>query len=191
VSTRIERDIAFDSAVHFAENFYISQYYITLSMIVQTNVISEQNKALERILHFTHTVLNNALFIDQSDLDAIDKYKNAGMRVCVMPDEPYDQIVSMTLLQKFNAITEGRLHITDCTLGSSLGDGVRFCTVQEASDNAIEHGPGLWWNCSNLCTEHTADKARTENIVHLFTDDAWESLDLTFVKKTGKSAHKK
>ena len=192
MSTRIERDIAFDSAVHFAGGYYISQYYITLSMLVQTDNIVEQNKALERILHFSNTTLHNTLFINQSDTDAICKYKNAGMRVAVMPDDPYDQIVSMTLLQKFNAITEGRLHVTDCTLGSSLGDGVRFCTVQEASENAMDSAPDLWWNSNNLCTENLADKmCAPEKIVHLFSDDAWETLGLTFEKKKGKKANKK
>ena len=53
--------------------------------------------------------------INSENTSEIKKYKNAGIRVCVLPDEPFDQIISMALLQKFNAICEGRIKITEKT----------------------------------------------------------------------------
>ena len=184
MSTRIERDIAFDTAIHFDGQFFINQFYITLSLLVETESVIEQNVALQRIIHFAHSTLQDSVLINQIDIDAIKKYKDAGIRVCILPDEPFDQIISMTLLQKFNAIAEGRLRLTDLTLGSSLSEGVRFCTVQETSEDTIDSTPGLWWNCATTCIEH--DPVKQEKIVKLFSDDEWEKLHLTFETKKGK-----
>ncbi len=162
---------------------------MTLSMLVETEDIKEQNIALERILHFVMVVLNNCLFINQNDEEAIKKYKEAGIRVCVLPEDPFDQIISMTLLQKFNSITEGRLRVTDCTLGSNLSDGVRFCTVSEVVENHVESDTHKWWNTNTLEIEHREPMADDNNIVKLFTNDDWEKLQLNFEKK-GKKQNK-
>jgi hypothetical protein len=187
MSTRIERDLGFSTALHFADTFILNDYFMTLSMLVETEDIAEQNIALERILHFSATALNNCIFINQNEVGAIQKYKDAGIRVCLLPEEPYDQIISMSLLQKFNCITEGRLSITDCTLGSNLSDGVRFCTVAEVVENHVDRDNSRWWNCNSLCIEHSEPITDDNNIVKLFNSDDWERLDLQFPKKGKKS----
>jgi len=189
MSTRIERDLGFSTAIHFSDMFLLNDYLMTLSMLVETEDIKEQNIALERILHFVMVVLNNCLFINQNDEEAIKKYKEAGIRVCVLPEDPFDQIISMTLLQKFNSITEGRLRVTDCTLGSNLSDGVRFCTVSEVVENHVESDTHKWWNTNTLEIEHREPMADDNNIVKLFTNDDWEKLQLNFEKK-GKKQNK-
>ena len=85
-------------------------------MLVETEDIAEQNIALERLLHFVINVLNNSIFINENKTKEIKKYKEAGIRVCELPDDPFDQIISMALLQKFNSIAEGRIKVTDCSL---------------------------------------------------------------------------
>ena len=140
MNTRIERDFVFDSAIHFANGFYINSYALTLSMLIETESIREQNIALDRLTHFMSVVLNSSIFVEQNDTKVIKKYKDAGIRVCTLPEEPYDQIVALVLLVKLNAIAEGRLKITDLTLSSNLSDGVRFCTVAEVAENFVETG---------------------------------------------------
>ena len=75
MSTRIERDLGFSTAIHFSDMFLLNDYLMTLSMLVETEDIKEQNIALERILHFVMVVLYNCLFINQNDEEAIKKYK--------------------------------------------------------------------------------------------------------------------
>jgi hypothetical protein len=192
MSQRIEKDFVFDTAIHFGKTFYLNQYSMTLSMLIETANIVEQNIALERIQYFIATHIHGCLFIDETDEDAIAKYKDAGISVCVLPDEPHDQIISMVLLQKFNAITEGRIVVTDLILGSTFSDGVRFHTVSEVAEDIIDHSPGLWWNCSTLCIAHTiASSGGDEKIVKLFSEDAWEKLDMGFYKKKGKTTSTK
>jgi len=188
MSTRIERDLGFATAIHFSDTFILNEYLMTLSMLVETEDITEQNIALERLLHFVGYVLNNCIFINQTDTKASKKYKEAGIRVCELPDDPFDQIISMALLQKFNSICAGRIKVTDCTLSSNLSEGVRFCTVSEFVENNIDQDHHKWWNCSTLCIEHSKPIDDDNNIVKLFSNDEWEKLSLNFAKKGKKSS---
>ena len=56
MSTRIERDLGFSTAIHFADQFLLNEYIMTLSILVETDDYKEQNVALERILHFVMSV---------------------------------------------------------------------------------------------------------------------------------------
>ena len=187
MNTRIERDFVFDCAIHFAKSFYINSYALTLSMLIETESIREQNIALDRLLHFMSAVLNSSIFVEQSDTKVIKKYKDAGIKVCTLPEEPYDQIVALVLLVKLNAIAEGRLKITDLTLSSNLSDGVRFCTVAEVAENFVETGrTDLWWNVPTLCVEH-CQKKDDDNIVKLFGQTGWAEHGLEWKEKTTQS----
>lgn len=187
MNTRIERDFVFDSAIHFANGFYINSYALTLSMLIETESIREQNIALDRLTHFMSVVLNSSIFVEQNDTKVIKKYKDAGIRVCTLPEEPYDQIVALVLLVKLNAIAEGRLKITDLTLSSNLSDGVRFCTVAEEAENFVETGrTDLWWNVPTLCVEH-CQKKEDDNIVKLFGQTGWAEHGLEWKEKTTQS----
>jgi|TARA_B110000444_G_scaffold259645_1_gene304057 hypothetical protein len=189
MSTRIERDLGFSSAIHFADQFLLNEYFMTLSILVETDDYKEQNIALERILHFVMFILNNSVLINQNDIKSIKKYKEAGIRVCLLPEDPVDQIISMTLLQKFNSVTEGRLKVTDCTLGSNLSDGVRFCTVAEVAENYMDNDHHKWWNCNTLRIEHSEPVTDDNNIVKLFDNDDWEKLELHFKKGKKQQNH--
>ena len=47
---------------------------MTLSMLIETTNIVEQNIALERIQYFIATHIHGCLFIDETNKDAIAKY---------------------------------------------------------------------------------------------------------------------
>lgn len=184
MTTRIERDFQFESGFHLNDTFYINSYILTVSILVETESIKEQNVALDRMLHFLGAVLHSAVFVHQEDTNAIAKYKHAGMRVCTLPAEPYDQIIAMVLLVKFNAITEGRLVITDLTLGSTMSEGIRFCIVAEVAENMIDNSSELWWNAPALCVEHCSKEG--DNVVKLFGQTGWTEVGLVW-KKNRKS----
>ena len=183
MTTRVERDFDFEAGIHFNDTFYVNSYIITLSMLVETESIKEQNIALDRIIHFLSVVLHSSLFVHQKDTAAIEKYKNAGMRVCTLPEEPYDQIVSMVILVKLNAITEGRMVITDLTLSSNLSEGVRFCTVAEIAEKMIDNSPELWCNASTLCVEHSSKEEGDDKVVKLFGQTGGAEVALEWKQK--------
>lgn len=185
MTTRIEKDFYFQTGVHFENKFYVNSYDLTLSVLVETDSIREQNVAMDRTTHFLTSVLQNSLLINSKELEHIEKYKNAGLKICELPEDPYDQILSMVLLQKLNSIMEGRLSITDLVLGSTLSEGVRFTMVSEVSENVL--GGNHWWNKSTICLndEEASDTAKT-NIVKLFDDAHWVDLGLSWKEKGKK-----
>ena len=144
MSTRIEKDFTFQTAVHFEGKFLVNLYDTTLSMTVETDCPREQNIAMDRVIHFLYSVLQHSILIDVSDVEAIEHYKDAGIKICELPEEPYDQVVAMVILLKLNAIMENRLRVSDLMLSSSLGENVRYNMVAEVAENILSGG--YWWN---------------------------------------------
>ena len=179
---RIERDFSFSTAVHFDNSFYINYYHITLSMLVKDNSIAHQNIALERIIHFLSSVIQNCIFVNELEKKIIKKYEEAGINVCSLPEDPYDQIISMVLLLKLNKIVEGKLEITDMVLGSDLSDSVRFCTVQEVAENVL--GNVSWWNDASFSIKKRPEDAK---IVKLFDTSDCDLIGLSWTKPAKKT----
>jgi|TARA_R110000803_G_scaffold137537_1_gene204460 hypothetical protein len=185
VSSRIEKDFAFDSCIHFDNNFLINSYNIEISFLIETSDIIEQNTAIDRVGFFIYNCVNHSLFVNENEVEAIQKYKDSGIRVIATPDDPFDQILSMLLLLKLNSISEGRLKITDLTLGSTFSDGVRFCMVSEIAEDIIDTSDStLWWNQSSICTDSNCDDSNnSDNIVKLFGDEGWIEAGLSWQSK--------
>ena len=72
MTTRIEKDFYFQAAVHFEGKFYINSYDLTLSVLVETDSIREQNVAMDRATHFLTAVLQNSLLINSKETEAIE-----------------------------------------------------------------------------------------------------------------------
>jgi hypothetical protein len=70
------------------------------------------------------------------------------MKVCTLPEEPYDQIIGIMLMVKCNAIAEGRLVITDISISSRMSDGVSCShSLDENIGPFFEKG---WWDESSI-----------------------------------------
>lgn len=184
MSTRIEKDFYFQTAVHFEGKFYVNSYDITLSILVETTSIGEQNIAMERTDYFLTALLQNSVLVHNTDTDAIKKYMAAGLNVCELPEEPYDQILSLVLLLKLNAIMEGRLQITDLVLGSVLSEGVRFTVVSEVAENIF--AGNHWWNNTAMRLTDLMPEISKDNIVKLFNDEDWADIGLSWKEKGKK-----
>lgn len=184
MTTRIEKDFYFQTAVHFEDKFYINSYDLTISVLVETDSIREQNVAMDRASHFLMSVMQNSILINSKETDVIEKYKNAGLKICEFPEDPYDQILSMVILQKLNAIMEGRLRVTDLVVGSTMSEGVRFTMVSEVAENVL--GGNYWWNKPTICLNNTEASTNKTNIVKLFDDTHWVDLGLSWKEKGKK-----
>lgn len=144
MTARIHKAFNLLAGLHFGGNYYVNSYEFDLTFNVETSSIDEQNIAMERIHYFLFEKIKNTVFVNQTDVDAINKYTNAGMVVCTLPEDPYDQIIGIMLMVKLNSILEGRLVITDITLASDMSDGV---SCLHSFDESI--GPFNdkgWWN---------------------------------------------
>jgi hypothetical protein len=187
LNTRIEREFSFQAAVYFEGSFIMNVYALLLSMEVETDSMKEQAIAMDRIEYFLSECIANSVFVESTEKRSIEKYSNADIKVCTLPEEPYDQIITILLLQKLNSITEGRLSITDIVLKSELSDGVKFIyNVEEA--NLHPFGKG-WWSEANTNITDVLKSNRKDKIVKLVkTNDCWSIADLEWEEKSSNTA---
>lgn len=182
MATRISRTFDFLGAVYFEENFLMNQYTLTLSMDVQTDSILEQNIAMDRMKYFIHEVLDSAAFVQNTETKMIEKYQNAGLKVCTLPEEPYDQIITLLLLYKLNAICEGKLTVTHLELDSLLSDNVGF--MYDSDDLEMNHPYKQgWWTDSSISISDKSTSVKKEKIVKLVKKSDWSSLGLDWKEK--------
>jgi hypothetical protein len=186
MNTKISKKFYFQSGVHYNGVFVINNYDIELFMDVNTDDMREQNIAIDRINYLFTLCLDNCVFVAEEDIDARKLYAKAGMSVCSLPEEPFDQIIGAVLLTKLNAITEDKLIITDVKISSKICDDVIFYISYE-EDFGLLVNKNKWWN-ENQPNISTADKKSTkEKIVDLKKDSIdWNTLGLGWKEETKK-----
>lgn len=148
---------------------------MTLHMVVHTEDLREQQVAVERINYFLTFCIDSGVFINEKETKQIKKYHDAGMRVITIPEEPYDQIISLILIQKLNAICEGKLTVNDMVFGSLLSDNIKFQTNVESSEDL--YGEKGWWNNPYICTEDINPKSK-QKVVNITNTTQWQKLNL-------------
>lgn len=162
MSTKIQRDFVFQAGVHYENKLLMNVYSLTTTIYVEVDCPKEQLIAMERIKHFLLECLENSIFVNEKEIKVIDKYLDANIKVCTLPNEPYDQIIMQALLLKLNSITEGRFVITELILSSKMSDGVKFFGDIEDLDTDFANNDGWWFNpntsISNLNRINKKDK---------------------------------
>ena len=122
MTARIKREFNFIAGIWLHDEYQIGMYSFTLFIEILTDDPYEQSVALERMKYFIDEVVTNSVFIEASDKKAIDTFTGLGMKVGVLPLDPYDQSLAIALLLKMNAITEDKMNITHITFKSQLSD---------------------------------------------------------------------
>lgn len=181
MGTRISKHFDFLSAVYFEGQFLINNFDVSLVLSVETDSIYEQNVAMDRIKYFINERLENCTFVQDSETRIIEKYQAAGLKVCTLPEEPYDQIITILLLQKLNAICEGKLIVTSMELESILSDGVGFMYDVDDIESLHQFKNGWWTENSNSISSKVLGKK--EKIVRLVKNNDWASLGLDWKSK--------
>lgn len=176
LGTRISRDFNFLSAVYFEGQYLLNSYDVTLTLTVETDSIQEQNIAMDRIKYFINQQIENCVFVQDSEQRVIEKYQSAGLKVCSLPEEPYDQIITIVLLHKLNAICEGRLHVTDIQLTSIQSDGVGF--LYDIEEIALAHPYKNGWWTENSASFNNKTLGKKDKVVKLVKKNDWVSLGL-------------
>lgn len=183
MTTKIKRAFEFQAGVHFDGKLIMNRYQVMTTMLVNTDSIREQNVAMDRLKYLFGEMLMNVVFVHSEEKKVIEKYEAANIKVCVLPEEPYDQIITLVLLVKMNAIAESRLSITEITLRSDLSDGVMF--VYEDSILDVEHPfhTSGWWSDNTTNVTNTIKSNKKEKIVKLVKTCDWHSLNLEWKEK--------
>jgi hypothetical protein len=182
MTARINRSFDFQAGVHFSDDFFMNLYDVDIDFIVESESIREQNIALERIKYFLQESIENCIFVQDTETIAIEKYAEANMKVCVLPEEPYDQIIGIMLMVKLNAITEGRLSITDLSICSKMSDGVRCLHGYDENTGPFKL-PG-WWHDSNTKISNLLSNSKSKKILKLVKPPVdWEDVFLGWEEK--------
>jgi hypothetical protein len=147
MTARVQRDFEFVSGVYIDNELHMNVYDVEINFLVESENIYEQNIALDRIKYFFIEKLENAVFLNQTDAAISDKFSDMGIKTILLPEDPYDQIIGIMLMSKVDAITEGRLAVSDICISSRMSDGVSYLHSME------EHmGPFTvkgWWSDSS------------------------------------------
>lgn len=177
MNTRISRDFEFLASIHHENAFIVNSYNLTLSLDVTTENIDYQNIAMDRIKYLFDVCLDSCVFVDIKDTKAIDNYSKANMKVCPLPDEPYDQIIAAVLISKINTITENHLFLNEVAIISKICDDVCFyVSYDEEAD--FQNLKDVWW-AENSPSINMIKKLKKEKVVQLHKDPKdWNSVGL-------------
>ncbi len=111
-----------------------------------------------------------------ADSDSVKAYAATEQRLLMFPDDPVDQLVGIMLCLKLNAISEGRLIITDVDISSVHGADM---TYQHNQAEAV--GPlaaAGWWQDARPIWNHVPGSSRGSKVVSLNRAADWHPLDL-------------
>lgn len=176
MTTRVKREFSFVAGIWLQGEYQIGMYSFVMFIEIDTDDPYEQSVALERMKYFVDECLTNCVFIESSEKKVIDTLTGLGMKVCVLPLEPYDQAIAIPLLLKMNAITEGKFHITNMSFKSQMSDDVEYLLDIDDEVEAYAN-KNSWWNDigSNISDKKSNKK---DKIVKLHKDNEWTDLDL-------------
>lgn len=174
--TRVKREFNFVAGIWLHGEYQIGMYSFTVFIEILTDDPYEQSVALERMKYFIDECLSNCVFIEATEKKVIDTFTGLGMKVCVLPLEPYDQAIAISLLIKMNSITEDKFHITNMSFKSQISDDVEYLIDIEDEVEAY-NTKNSWWNDSG---SNISDKKsnKKDKIVKLHKDNEWSELDL-------------
>lgn len=180
----IERDFEFQSGVHFQDIFLVNFYSFTLYIEVNTDSVYEQNIAMERLKYMVYEVFENSVFVHSAEAEAIEKYINAGLRVVLIPDEPYDQILALILMLKLNSICENRLKVIEILLTSKLSDEVKF--RESIATAQITFPDDDWYNQPSPKLSVDKDKKIGKEKIVKLQNNEWKEAGLIWKEKKEK-----
>lgn len=177
MTARIKREFNFIAGIWLQNEYQIGIYSFTMFIDILTEDPYEQSIALERMKYFVDDRITNSVFIESSERKIIDNFINLGMKVCVLPVEPYDQALAIPLLLKMNAITEGKFNITHMSFKSHLSDDVEYLIDIEDGFEPYSDKTS-WWNDSGSNILDNKKTNKKDKIVKLHKDNEWAELDL-------------
>jgi len=182
---QIVKTFLFSNTVYFNNQFLVNQYKCDIKMNVVSDIEREQHIAMERIKAFLYEILDSAVIINMEHDEKINKLIDCGFKICTIPEDPYDQMVALMLLIKLNAITEGKLIISEITIGSTIGDNVQFiCT---AGDNLGPFETKGWWTDSGAKLSDKKCTNKKDKVVRLVKNgNEWDNLGLSYKEKKTK-----
>ena len=187
MTASISKDFEFVAGTRHDDEFSMISYIISLDMEVHTDNPLEQYIALGRMKYLIQNKLDSCMFIKQTNTAVIDAYSAVGLNVCPLPEEPYDQVIAAVLIQKMNAILEGKILVNYININSSAADDVTFGMSSDLDifPDALSNS---WWK-TNSTTITNAKLNKKGKIVSIKKEAlTWADIGLSWtpIEDTGK-----
>lgn len=155
-------------------------YSVQLAFVTQTSDNREQNVAFERMKFIFREMFSDGIFVSSTSPLLEPLFQLAPGKMVVLPEDAFDQIISMAILCKINAVMEGRIILEEVKLSSIAGDDVwysfdieddmgMFAAVPTKNKKFNKGKP--WWHRSDIMTFDAKGK---------FEVATWEDVGLTW-----------
>jgi len=124
--TTLTWSTSFSASVVFDGEIIPNRFTISANLQPNSRVRHEQAVALERIQMFCDTICHNSIFINIDNPLIEMCLENFDSKVFFIPEEPYDQILSMLLHSKLSAVLEDKFFINSIVLSSEHGLNLEY-----------------------------------------------------------------
>lgn len=175
MNVRLIKTWTWQSGIVYNDIFYINAYTARIHMHTTSMYDSDHDVAYARMDYWFEEVMQDSVMIS-ADSENVKAYAATGQRLLQFPDQPVDQLVGIMLCLKLNAMTEGRLVVTDVDISSVHGSDMTYQhNVNEAVGPMAAAG---WWQDARPIWNHVPSAARGSKVVSLNRAADWHSLDL-------------
>lgn len=164
-------------AVYYDDRLQLNNYSVNLLLITNDADNRETNIAIERLKCMLHHELQGVVWFHERHTPQARIMQDLGTRVAILPEEPVDQVIGMTLYSKLNAVMEGRVTVTNLDIASALGEWIWY-SHDEAESLGPLQVPG-WWNDATPSYDSNADVADSHNVVSI-RQRQWHEYDLNW-----------
>jgi len=177
MNVKLRNLISFIAGIYYNERLHMANYVLKLEMTTNTLNTYNQNIALDRIHFFINEIVNSSILICSDHTKQIRDYAKAGLNIIELPIEPFDQSISLALMQKFNSICEQNVIITETDISGSLSDGISYQT--NLTDPRGQYSKNGWWNDPELnWYDRNVLNNSKESIVRLDKRLTWQEVHL-------------
>lgn len=148
---RLKNEYEFIAGMHYDGELHFNQYKFTINFYANTDVIEDQNIAVERMHYFLKNLIQKGVFISEDEDEYIEKLQAADIPVFPLPAPgPFDPMVQAVLVHKLNAIIERALIIDKAELSSTLGGNIIYIWDYHDEEDDIhelvnEEDEAKWW----------------------------------------------
>ncbi len=181
MNVRLIKTWHWQSGLVYKDAFYINTYTATCHMHTTSMYEHDHDIAYGRMDYWFGEVMQDSVMIN-ADSAAAKIYAATGQRLLMFPDDPVDQLVGIMLCLKLNAITEGRLVITDVDISSVHGADMIYQHNQAEAVGPL--AAAGWWQDARPIWNHAPASARGSKVVSLNRAADWNSLHLDWQSNT-------
>ena len=175
MNVRLTKTWQWQSGTVQYDTFFINSYSARIQMYTTGMDATEHATAYERMDHWFSEVMQDSVMISV-DYAKLKHYAQTGQRLLVFPEDPVDQLVGIMLCLKLNAITEGRLIITDVDLGSINGADMVYRHNHSEACGPLS-SPG-WWTDPRPNWASASSRGAPGKVVSLSRTPEWNTLEL-------------